>query len=245
MIPVSIYGYHRIISKKNQGGKYELSEEVFEKHLSLLNQFKFKDLSLDVLADNGRFPNSPPKKIMITFDDGYTSDCLVAMPLLKKYGFSAMFFVTAGLVGTSGYMTRNQVRKLCDAGMSVQSHSFNHVFLPQLPEEKIIEELKKSKAVLEEITGREVAYLSVPGGRISQPVIDVAKRLGYQGIFTSHPGYHHQFSDDFFLMKRFIFVNNTPLQIFINIACQKKIVCLQANFSYNVKRMLRFVMKRP
>ena len=48
------------------------------------------------LAREGRFPD---RALIITFDDGYADNREIAFPLLKKYGLTAVMFVTAGFMG--------------------------------------------------------------------------------------------------------------------------------------------------
>src|SRR2546422_2936564 len=49
-------------------------------------------------------------------------------------------------------------------------------------------ELVESKRRLEEILGRPVTCLSVPGGAVDSRVVDIAQEVGYSEVFTSAIG---------------------------------------------------------
>ncbi len=243
----AIFGYHRLIAADTRGGRYELSSTEFADHLQLLRQQGFKTLRLEEMSarirENRR--DSGEKSVMLTFDDGYESDLLIAAPLLLDHGFTAVFFVTTALVGTPGYMTPSQLRRLSDSGMEVQSHSHDHVFLPTLAVDDIKTQLQRSRDLLAEYGGREVDWISVPGGRYSRQVIAAAREVGYRGIFTSAPGYGHGHSGGLLLLKRFIFENGTPLTTFSRIAHGRLPVMLRAGALYSLKRGLRRLLQRP
>jgi peptidoglycan/xylan/chitin deacetylase (PgdA/CDA1 family) len=81
-----------------------------------------------------------------------------------KRGMSATFFVTTDWVGSPGFMTWQELRRLVSCGMSVQSHTRSHPLLSELQEEDVITELAGSKAVLDNELGQDTTQISLPGG---------------------------------------------------------------------------------
>lgn len=55
----------------------------------------------------------PDKPVLITFDDGYSSNYEIAWPILKKHGFSAVIFVIGCSIGKNTYK---------ETGVSMYSH---------------------------------------------------------------------------------------------------------------------------
>jgi len=74
---------------------YHVLEPVeFEEHLSYL-----KDNGYCAISCEDAVSGKPdPKKVILSFDDGRRSVWTVAYPLLKKYGFKGVAFVSPGLV---------------------------------------------------------------------------------------------------------------------------------------------------
>jgi len=127
-------------------------------------------------------------EVMVSFDDGEASDAAVALPILQRLGLRAAFFVTSGFVGRPGSVSVAQLRELSDAGMVIGSHGASHRFLSTLGEAELREELRASRDRLEQLTGRRVDLLALPGGRGGERELQMAHELGYQFAFDSTPG---------------------------------------------------------
>src|SRR5207244_3705098 len=71
----------------------------------------------------------PDRLVVLTFDDAIKSHYTVARGALKKYGFSATFFVTEGLGFKSNpdaYMTWEEIRALHADGFEIGNHTRDH-----------------------------------------------------------------------------------------------------------------------
>jgi peptidoglycan/xylan/chitin deacetylase (PgdA/CDA1 family) len=121
----------------------------------------------------------------LTFDDGLESDYAIAFPELQKRGFCATFYVVTGYVGKRGYMNWQHIAALKRNGMEIGSHSATHRCLLDLGRESIVQELRRSKQVLEDRLGEAVTSFSVPFGFTSQYVINAALAEGYHTVCTS------------------------------------------------------------
>ncbi len=125
---------------------------------------------------------------IVTFDDGHQSNYLAALSMLDNKLGVGDFFINPNMVGKKDFMDWNQLREIAELGMSIQSHSLDHIYLSDCNSEDQTYQLKKSKMVIEEKIGKEVVILAPPGGRYNRQTIDVAKALGYHTIANSKPG---------------------------------------------------------
>jgi len=64
----------------------------------------FRVLSLRAAAAAMRNRSLPPRALVITFDDGYADNAEVALPLLRRHGLTATFFVSTGFLDGAGCM---------------------------------------------------------------------------------------------------------------------------------------------
>lgn len=91
-----ILTYHRVAEPKDAAmlddGVVDVTPAMFDRHMASLTKW-FSVLDLDqVLAFRAGAP-LPKNPVLVTFDDGYRDNYEVALPILKKYGVKATFFV--------------------------------------------------------------------------------------------------------------------------------------------------------
>jgi peptidoglycan/xylan/chitin deacetylase (PgdA/CDA1 family) len=202
---------------------------LFEKHLQWLTSececVAFSEIPERMTGE----PRSKPI-VSVTFDDGYADNHEVALPLLLKWGVPATFFVTVGLVERDAAvlerfrallrcaddqwrpMTWSQVRELQDAGMEIGAHTYGHPNLALLPRAQLRTELQRSKSVLEEKTGAEIAAMAYPFGKprrhVNQQVADTTRDIGFRlAASIVHRRVHP--SDSRFQLPRFTVVHDT------------------------------------
>ena len=103
---------------------------------------------------------SEKPKIAITFDDGpsvYTEELLDG---LKDRGVKATFFV----IGKSAVSYPDIVKRESNEGHLVGNHTYNHVEITKIGDEKAREEIEKTNTVLKEMLGKEIEYVRPPFG---------------------------------------------------------------------------------
>jgi peptidoglycan/xylan/chitin deacetylase (PgdA/CDA1 family) len=185
---VPILMYHEVSSYKS-GNKiphhltpiYDLSVSAFENQIKMLAENGFHTVTLGTTSDIDPWK----KNIVLTFDDGLAGNFFYALPILKKYGFRAVFFVMVDGIGTQKYMSWNQLRELSANGMEVQSHTLSHRPLQTLSSEEIYRELRGSKEKVEQELGIEVSALSFPHGSFNEAAVTIAAEVGYRTLCTS------------------------------------------------------------
>jgi len=108
-------------------------------------------------------------------------------PMLERRGWRGHFFVTTDRIGGPGFLSREEIRALHEAGHVVGSHGVTHRPLTALGEDEVRREWSESKALLEDLVGASVAVASVPTGRYSERVGLLAAEAGYEHVLTSEP----------------------------------------------------------
>ncbi len=162
----------------------------FQEHLQWLKDNGFQSITYRALL--GREKAQVPRSIVITFDDGFESVYTQAFPLMERFGFVGVVFPVAGWLGkTSGWdyfnggegsrhLNRHQLCELMAAGWEVGSHGYNHLPLAYLNSRLLNRELRRSRAVLEDLTAQAVTTLAYPFGIYSPRVVRAARACGYQ-----------------------------------------------------------------
>jgi peptidoglycan/xylan/chitin deacetylase (PgdA/CDA1 family) len=94
---LTILFYHRVLSRPDPLMPDVLWSESFEMQISTLASI-FNVLPLDTAVEQLFAGTLPDRSLAITFDDGYRDNLTVAVPVLKKYGLPATFFLTTGFL---------------------------------------------------------------------------------------------------------------------------------------------------
>jgi len=162
---------------------YVLTESTFAAQMKWLSVNGYRTAELEDLR------KSKYKSVILAFDDGWESNFDIAFPLLKHYGFQAIFFVTVNDIGRNEMMNWSHLRVLLDNGMKIGSHSLNHVVLTRLSKERLKKELEDSKYLLEKNLDTSIDYFSLPTGFYDRRVKRLAGKAGYKGICYSEVGY--------------------------------------------------------
>ena len=102
-----------------------------------------------------------PPEIALTFDDGphpvYTKKLLDG---LRKRGVKATFF----LIGENIEGNEELVKQMAEDGHLIGNHTYSHIQLTSGNRETFREELVKTNAILENITGEKVSFVRPPYG---------------------------------------------------------------------------------
>jgi len=218
------------------------SVNLFEKQMKYLAE----NYNVEVVKPSEILTFTTNKDIVasITFDDAFVSVKRNAVPILKKYNFTAGIFVPTGSLNTKPkwfipdnsperdevVMDREQIAELAREGFEIFSHTVSHPKLTEIGDDGLEYEHSNSKKMLEEIVGREVCAISYPNGVFNEKVIKVAKKTGYKMGFTIEPVLADHFRDKM-QIGRFVVSANDNLRKF-------KLIIMGA---YQVSRYLRMI----
>jgi peptidoglycan/xylan/chitin deacetylase (PgdA/CDA1 family) len=160
--------------------RYILTQETFGSQIGWMKESGFRGLSV---SEALQYPPTP--SVCITFDDGCETDLIAAAPVLSAAGFHATFYVTAGFLGTSGYLNRNQLRELDALGFEIGCHSMTHSYLSDLAEPELKREIVDAKFEIEQMLGHTIEHFSCPGGRYDGRTLEMARRAGFRSVANS------------------------------------------------------------
>lgn len=160
--------------------RYILTDQTFRDQMQWIKDSGFRGLSVtEALC----YPPEP--SVCITFDDGCETDLMAAAPVLRAAGFHATFYVTAGFVGTPGYLSAQQLRGLDAQGFEIGCHSMTHLYLPDLTEPELKREILDAKFEIEQTLSHAIEHFSCPGGRYDGRTLEMARRAGFRSVANS------------------------------------------------------------
>ncbi|HEU4514605.1 MAG TPA: polysaccharide deacetylase family protein [Nocardioidaceae bacterium] len=188
---VPVFMYHSVTDHPVDATRsLSVSPRLLAEQLAALADLGFTGVSFSRLRDAlVRDEHLPDRTVVLTFDDGYDDFHGAALPLLERHGFSATVFVTTGWVRDAGRhaagrplartLSWSQVAEAAAAGVEIGAHSHSHPELDQLPQRALQDELRTSKALLEDRLDGAVRSLAYPYGYSSRRVRAAAAAVGY------------------------------------------------------------------
>lgn len=198
VLPVLMY--HNV-DHRHMETKLSVSPESFGRQMEYLDRAGYSVVSLHDAAVMIREGDRDKRTVALTFDDGPSNFYSDAFPVLKKHGFTATVFMISDRVGAAGYLSAEQVKEISDAGLDIGSHSVSHADLKELNAEELKREVEGSRAVLEEVTGREPAFFAYPEGKFNALVRKAVIDAGYEGAVATNPGRGTPY-DDVYAIRR-------------------------------------------
>ncbi len=185
-IPVIMYHYVRIVDKNKDalGWNLSINPADFEKQMKYLKDGGYTTIHLRDLVDG----KVPKKAIVLSFDDGLEDFYTTALPVLKKYKFTASNAVITGMIGAREHMTEEQIRRSIEAGIEITSHSVGHLDLAKSSVAEVKNQLVESKNYLEKTFGIKVVGFIYPSGKFNDVVVQAARDAGYEIAATTRYG---------------------------------------------------------
>jgi peptidoglycan/xylan/chitin deacetylase (PgdA/CDA1 family) len=183
---VPVLGYHRILpahAAAGSGARYGVPVSSLRQQLQLVRDLGMNTVSPEDIAAK----QLPAKPVSFTFDDGYTSDYELALALFSEFSATATFFLITGSVGRDGFLTWQMAAEMLRRGMRLGSHSHSHLALSALSADKLRDELRRSREILEQQLSAPVHVLAAPYGFCDAHVLKAAWEGGYRVVCNSRP----------------------------------------------------------
>jgi peptidoglycan/xylan/chitin deacetylase (PgdA/CDA1 family) len=228
--------YHRLAGP-HTADPYDVEPALFERQMAALAGEGISGVSL--AAARGR----DGRIAILTFDDGNATDYEVALPILRKFGFTATFFVSTAHIGSDPHwLDWGQVGALYAAGMQIGTHGHAHRFLDDLEDDALTRELLLPRQLLAENAGITATVMSCPGGRFDARTLRAARAAGYTAVATSIPAMNHFGPVESELVPRFAVQGRTTAQRVLDLVRGKPTLVTRLRVLYIARRSVRSVL---
>jgi peptidoglycan/xylan/chitin deacetylase (PgdA/CDA1 family) len=169
------------------------------------------------------------KVVGITLDDGYHNNLTHALPVLKRFGFSATCYAVSNMIGGQNtwdldigvpqkkLMTKENWQEWIAAGMDVGSHTRTHADLTKSSASEAMQEIEGSRAELETTLGYEARHFCYPYGRFDASHVAMAREAGYHTATTTRRG-RVALGDSSFELRRVLVAHaTTPVHLALKV----------------------------
>ena len=171
------------------------------------------------------------KRLFISFDDSFAS-WHRALPLFGALGIKATFYVNTlpfdaafgterdryfdrlAHKGERQALSAEMLRDIHSDGHTIGCHSHSHFSLASLPRAQWDSEIKRSKDILEDLTGAPIVHFSFPYGMrrfFSSALRDYCRDIGFETIATGIPGMQTADTGDRFAIHRTGWLLDRPI----------------------------------
>jgi peptidoglycan/xylan/chitin deacetylase (PgdA/CDA1 family) len=187
--------YHGVGELSDAGDPKRLvvAPHHLEAHVLLLKRLGYRFFTAEEALETGL----PSRAAVLTFDDGFRDALTIALPLLRRLGVRASFYVCPGLWGAQHpdvpgeggrLLDEAEARALYEGGMELGAHSLTHADLRGLDDASMERELADSRERVEAITGRPCRTMAYPYGLWDERVAGAARAAGYRLAWAWLPG---------------------------------------------------------
>lgn len=147
----------------------------------------------------GRTP-LPPKRVLLTFDDGYRDNLETAAPILEAAGWTAVVFVVVDRAGgvnawdlrygdsPRAILTWDEIRRSDGKVLRFEVHSRTHPRLTLLDDARARDEIVGAKKRFEDELGRAAACFSYPHGEFDLRLEEFVREAGFRSAVTDRQG---------------------------------------------------------
>lgn len=121
--------------------------------------------------------------VLVSFDDASAGQYTNALPILQRLGVPATFFVMTVVLDRPNWLSRDDVRELDAAGMTIASHTWDHHPVTRYGSTDWSSQLAKPREQLEKIVGRDVDLFAYPYGLWNRAALPHVEAAGYRAGF--------------------------------------------------------------
>jgi peptidoglycan/xylan/chitin deacetylase (PgdA/CDA1 family) len=198
---VPILMYHRIATDGPPGLKrWRMTPELFAAHMNVLFRAGYRTITLAEWAE-ALVQRRPVrgKRVLLTFDDGYSDFLSGAIPILHRHDFSATVFLVAEQIGKTALwdadfgdcaslLSWEEIKSLQEIGIEFGGHSCIHRKMTEMGSTELAEDTRRTRMILEEGLGVPVPTLAYPYGEQNEFVRRVVGEVGTTAAVTCEPG---------------------------------------------------------
>ena len=185
-IPVLCYHQIRTPTSADEASArpYIVRPSVFAAQMRALERAGYRTVTGEQFVEHLlRGTRLPRKPVLLTFDDASAGQYTQAFPVLRRHRFKATFFIMTVALGKRGWLTREQVRKLDRAGMTIGGHTWDHKAVPDYTAADWDTQITAPTRDLERLVGHRIRLFAYPFGLRSTESIPHLLRAGLRAGF--------------------------------------------------------------
>lgn len=206
---VPIIMYHLITKNGRYQGKFGISPDEMEADLKYLSENGYETIVIsDLVQFVEDWDSLPDKPVVLTFDDGSSSDYYYLYPLLEKYDMKAVLSIVGKFTdeysedktpSKKPHLTWEQVKEMHKSGrVEIQNHSYNmhgnngsgrkRGESDKDYSERLGKDLSKAQEGIKENIKFTPTTFTYPLGVMSKGSEEVLKELGFKASLSCSEG---------------------------------------------------------
>lgn len=159
--------------------------------MSLLRQLAKRTLTV-VLPRNAIVARGAGNQFALTFDDGPHPELTPQLlDALNAAGISATFFV----VGERAALHRDILKRIAADGHEIGNHTWSHSEPRETSARKLIGEVRRTRELIEDVTGRECRLFRPPKGELTLRKLLALRREGQAIVLWNQDTKDYRMSD--------------------------------------------------
>jgi len=125
----------------------------------------------------------PPRPVLLSFDDAQGTQAVEALPQLVKRKMTGTFFAMTVVLGKTGWLSNDDLRRMDAAGMTIAAHTYDHHRVDRYTAPDYPLQLQKPRELLEKILGKPVQHFAYPYGAWNAAALPHVAAAGYRTAF--------------------------------------------------------------
>lgn len=204
-VEIPILLYHRLLME-GAATRYRMTVDAFRAQVEVLAEDGYQTVTIaEVASAIQTGAELPPRPVVLTFDDGNRDTYTEAFPILSEYGFHGVVFAVGNRTGAPGFLSRDELLALIEAGWEVGSHGWSHADLTTVGDSQWRQEILGSKLELERVLGMPVRSFAYPFGSTTSSIIARVAEYGYSAGVGLGLTNHHDRASVYYLSRREIY----------------------------------------
>ncbi len=157
---------------------------MFRAQLDALARAGYTTISADsYLAHMATGAPLPAKPVLLSFHDGQGSQISEGLPQLRRRSMTATFFMMTVVLGKPGWMSRDDLRRLDAAGMTVAAHTWDHHRADRYTPADYPVQFDQPRGLLESVLRKPVRHFAYPYGAWNTTDFAPLRKAGYATAF--------------------------------------------------------------
>ena len=193
-IPILMYHSIKDVGRSEPMRSIHVPPTRFANQIRLIKTLGYRGCSVTEAVDS-LSRGCQDKLVALTFDDGYLNFYTAALPILKKFGFTATVYVVSELIGKinewdlpSGIsenplMSERELKTCVQDGVEIGCHTASHKSLVE-QSTNFERELTEAKSHIEALLDQSCMSFCYPYGHYDDRTVEQVRQAGFNNATT-------------------------------------------------------------